>query len=179
MAAARLIWHYLGANLGLEPFCRAIRLMKIDLSVVPVETGTNYPEEFKAAVAGRSRQRVGNAAGLKNFGVNLTTLAPGSQSALRHWHAAQDEFIYIVRGELVLITDEGEQTLMAGDMAGFAAGVANGHHLVNRSAVPAVYLEVGDRTLPDRADYPDRDLIFVASKDGPGQFQHKNGTAYP
>ncbi|MEN8445885.1 MAG: cupin domain-containing protein, partial [Cyanobacteria bacterium J06555_13] len=127
--------------------------MKIDLSSVPVEHGTTYPAEFRAAVAGRSRQRVGNAAGLKNFGVNLTTLAPGSQSALRHWHAAQDEFIYVVSGELVLITDDGEQLLYPGDMAGFVAGEANGHHLVNRSDAPAVYLEVGDRTTPDRAEY--------------------------
>ena len=83
--------------------------MKIDLNAIPVETGTTYPAEFCEAVEGRSRQRVGNAAGLKNFGVNLTTLAPGSQSALRHWHSAQDEFVYMVKGELVLITDEGEQ----------------------------------------------------------------------
>lgn len=152
--------------------------MKIDLSSVPVESGTNYPDEFKAVVAGRSRQRVGNAAGLKNFGVNLTTLTPGSQSALRHWHSAQDEFIYVVSGELVLITDEGEQTLHPGDMAGFVAGEANGHHLVNRTEQPAMYLEVGDRSTPDRAEYPDQDLLCVPTADGYRKFTRKNGTVY-
>jgi uncharacterized cupin superfamily protein len=151
--------------------------MRIDLSAVPVETGTTYPEPFRAAVAGRSRQRVGNAAGLKNFGVNLTTLAPGSQSALRHWHTAQDEFIYVISGELVLITDEGEQMLAPGDMAGFAAGQANGHHLVNRSAEVATYLEIGDRTTPDRAEYPDVDLVAVPAAVG-HRFEHKDGRAY-
>lgn len=157
--------------------------MKIDLSNVPVERGTTYPSEFRAAVAGRSRQRVGNAAGLKNFGVNLTTLAPGSQSALRHWHAAQDEFIYVVSGELVLITDDGEQLLYLGDMAGFVAGEANGHHLVNRSDVPAVYLEVGDRTTPDRAEYPDHDLVYApvaneSANGAKGQFEYRDGRIY-
>lgn len=152
--------------------------MKIDLSTVPVESGTTYPADFKAVVAGRSRQRVGNAAGLKNFGVNLTTLAPGSQSALRHWHAAQDEFIYVVSGELTLITDAGEQPLQPGDMAGFVAGDANGHHLVNQSDLPAVYLEIGDRTAPDRAEYPDHDLVCVPGADGRNQFEHKDGSPY-
>ena len=152
--------------------------MKIDLSAIPVETGTTYPAEFRAAVEGRSRQRVGNAAGLKNFGVNLTTLVPGSQSALRHWHSAQDEFVYVVQGELVLITDEGEQTLGPGEMAGFAAGVANGHHLVNRSNQPATYLEIGDHTFPDRADYPDDDLLCMPTEDGHRQFIHKDSRPY-
>lgn len=152
--------------------------MKIDLSSVPVETGTNYPEAFRAAVEGRSRQRVGNAAGLKKFGINLTTLQPGAQSALRHWHAAQDEFVYVVAGELILITDEGEQTLQAGEMAGFAAGRANGHHLVNRAETEAVYLEIGDRTRPDTAQYPDEDLVHELAANGTGQFCHKNGDRY-
>ncbi|MEM6867562.1 MAG: cupin domain-containing protein [Cyanobacteria bacterium P01_C01_bin.121] len=152
--------------------------MKIDLSAIPVEMGTAYPTEFRAAVEGRSRQRVGNASGLTNFGVNLTTLAAGSQSALRHWHSAQDEFVYVVQGELVLITDEGEQTLGPGEMAGFAAGVANGHHLVNRSNQPATYLEIGDRTFPDRADYPDDDLLCMPTEDGHRQFIHKDSRPY-
>jgi uncharacterized cupin superfamily protein len=151
--------------------------MRIDLSAVPVETGTTYPAPFRSAVVGRSRQRVGNAIGLKNFGVNLTAIAPGAQSALRHWHSAQDEFIYVVSGELVLITDEGEQVLSAGDMAGFPAGQANGHHLVNRSAELATYLEVGDRTGGDRAEYPDDDLVCVPAAVG-HRFEHKNGRAY-
>ena len=152
--------------------------MKIDLAAVPIERGTTYPNAFKPAVSGRSRQRVGNAAGLTNFGVNLTTLLPGSQSALRHWHSAQDEFIYVVQGELTLVTDAGEQTLRAGDMAGFPAGVANGHHLINRSQVAAIYLEIGDRTMPDKADYPDDDLVCVPLENGQRRFEHTNGTPY-
>ena len=152
--------------------------MKIDPDEISSKVGTTYPKQFRAAVEGRSRKKIGEAAGLKTFGVNLTTLEPGSQSALRHWHSAQDEFIYIVQGELILITKEGEQTLTAGDMAGFAAGVANGHHLVNRSEQPSVYLEVGDRTLPDFADYPDEDLVCTRTGDGVSLFQHRNGDPY-
>lgn len=148
--------------------------MRIDLNAVPVETGTTYPAVFQSAVAGRSRQRVGNAAGLKNFGVNLTTLTPGSCSALRHWHSAQDEFVYVVQGELTLITDEGEQVLGPGDMAGFAAGVENGHHLVNRANVPATYLEVGDRTHPDTGNYPDHDLVCLPDR----TFIHRDGSTH-
>jgi len=153
-------------------------MMRIDLSSVPIEVGTTYPKAFRSVVAGRSRQRVGNAAGLKNFGVNLTTLAPGSQSALRHWHSAQDEFVYIVQGELVLITDGGEQVLGPGDMAGFAAGVPNGHFFVNRSADPAAYLEIGDRTTADKANYPDHDLKCAADDEGTYHYFHKDGRAY-
>lgn len=152
--------------------------MKIDPEAIPVQTGTTYPEPFRGVVAGRSRKKVGEAAGLKNFGVNLTTLEPGAQSALRHWHSAHDEFVYVVKGELTLITDEGEQRLTAGEMAGFAAGVANGHHLINRSEHPAVYLEVGDKTSPDRADYPDEDLVCVPTAEGSRRFEHKSGESY-
>lgn len=152
--------------------------MKVNLSTVPIETGSTYPEAFQAAVAGRSRQRVGKSAGLKNFGVNLTTLQPGAQSALRHWHSAQDEFIYVVQGEVVLVTNGGEQILLPGDMAGFASGTPNGHHLINRSNAPAIYLEIGDRSMPDRAEYPDKDLVCVPLPDGRRRFEHKDGTAY-
>ncbi|MGB3294498.1 MAG: cupin domain-containing protein [Phormidesmis sp.] len=152
--------------------------MKIDLLQIPVESGTSYPDEFKARVTGRSRQRVGDAAGLKNLGVNLTTLEPDSQSALRHWHSDQDEFVYILQGEVVMVTDEGEQTLSAGDMAGFAAGVKNGHHLINRSDAPAVYLEVGDRTAPDQVEYPDDNLFFALTETGQRRFARTDGRAY-
>ncbi len=152
--------------------------MQINLSSVPVETGSTYPEAFQSAVAGRSRQRVGKAAGLQNFGVNLTTLAPGSQSALRHWHSAQDEFVYVVSGELVLVTDEGEQTLQPGDMAGFVAGRANGHHLINRSEAIATYLEIGDKSTPDRVEYSDEDLVCVPTAESGRLFEHKDGSAY-
>ncbi len=140
---------------------------------MPIETGTNYPVPFQSAVEGRSRQRVGASAGLTNFGVNLTTLAPGSQSALRHWHSAQDEFIYVIEGELLLVTDNSKQLLQAGEMAGFAAGVANGHHLVNQSDRPAIYLEIGDRTTPDQANYPDQDLQCVPTDKGTEYFYAK------
>lgn len=153
--------------------------MKIDLHQVPVETGSTYPDEFKERVAGRSRQRVGNAAGLKNFGVNLTTLQPGAQSALLHWHSAQDEFVYVVEGELVLVTEEGEQRLCAGEMAGFAAGKAIAHQLVNRSNAAATYLEIGDRTQPDSAEYPADDLLYKSSTSSEQRrFLHKDGRPY-
>ncbi len=152
--------------------------MIIDLSQVPVSQRTGYPEPFKAAVAGRSRQRVGNAAGLTNFGVNLTTLAPGAQSALRHWHSHQDEFIYVVSGELTLVTDAGETLLTSGMMAGFPAGVADGHHLINRSDVIATYLEIGDRTPNDRAEYPDNDLLALSKPEGGYYFTHRSGQSY-
>jgi len=152
--------------------------MKIDLNSVPIETGTTYPDAFQSLVEGRSRQRIGKAIGLKNFGVNLTTLTPGAQSALRHWHTAQDEFVYVVAGELTLITDDGEQILRPGDMAGFVANNGNGHHLVNRSSLPATYLEIGDRTLPEKAHYPDHDLLCSQSEVGLQQYTHKDGSPY-
>ncbi|MFB2772657.1 cupin domain-containing protein [Pelatocladus sp. BLCC-F211] len=151
--------------------------MIIDPEKVPTEARSNYPDEFKPKVAGRIRQRLGNFAGLKNFGVNLVKLEPGSSSALRHWHSCQDEFIYVLEGELTLITDAGAEVLKPGMAAGFPAGEANGHHLVNRSSTVAVYLEVGDRTPNDEASYPDDDLIAKASPDGKSIiFAHKDGT---
>ncbi|HEY9736883.1 MAG TPA: cupin domain-containing protein [Trichocoleus sp.] len=151
--------------------------MIIDLQTVPQRTGTVYPDPFKSLLAGRIKQKVGDAAGLRNFGVNVVTLAPGSVSALRHWHEKQDEFVYVIEGELTLITEEGEQILTAGAMAGFAAGRANGHQLMNRSAAPAVYLEIGDRTPGDTAHYPDDDLQAVAGPEG-WILTHKDGTPY-
>ena len=112
----------------------------IDPNQVPSRTGSNYPDVFKSVVAGREKKRLGDAAGLKNFGVNLTTLHPKSRSSLRHWHTNQDEFIYVLSGELTLITDEGESILSAGQAAGFPAGVANGHCLYNHSDEVATYL---------------------------------------
>ncbi|MEO0377529.1 MAG: cupin domain-containing protein, partial [Cyanobacteria bacterium P01_A01_bin.17] len=132
---------------------------------------------FESAVAGRIKQRLGNAAGLKNFGVNLTRLAPGSSSALRHWHSHQDEFIYVLQGPITLVTDEGEQVLTAGMAAGFPAGTEDGHHLINRSNADVVYLEVGDRTAQDRVSYPDSDLIAVQTDLG-WEFSHQDGAPY-
>ncbi len=151
--------------------------MIIDPAMILQHTGSNYPNEFKSRVAGRIKQRLGDVAGLKNFGVNLVHLAPGSQSALRHWHSRQDEFIYVLSGTLTLMTDAGEQTLTAGMAAGFPAGEANGHHLVNRSDAVATYLEVGDRSSGDAVTYPDDDLVATLSHEG-WHFTHKDGTAY-
>ncbi|MEO0539951.1 MAG: cupin domain-containing protein [Cyanobacteria bacterium P01_A01_bin.105] len=154
--------------------------MIIPLETLAQHTGTTYPEPFRAMVAGRSRRRVGEAAGLTRFGVNMTTLAPGSCSALRHWHSQQDEFVYVVAGTLTLITDAGEQDMTPGMMAGFAAGAPNGHQLVNRSDQPATYLEVGDRTPNDQATYPDLDLLALPMAAGQAghRFVHRDGQPY-
>jgi uncharacterized cupin superfamily protein len=144
---------------------------------VQESTGSNYPQKFKSAVAGRVKKRLGNAAGLHNFGVNLVRLVPGSCSALRHWHSCQDEFIYILEGEVTLVTNSGEQVLQSGMAAGFPAGDVDGHHLVNHTDSDVVYLEIGDRTSGDSVNYPDDDLIAKASANG-WTFTHKNGEIY-
>jgi uncharacterized cupin superfamily protein len=149
----------------------------LDPGQVSAVYGSNYPEPLKPRVAGRAKRRLGDALGLKNFGVNLTTIAPGAQSALRHWHARQDEFIYMVSGELVLVTDAGEHVLRPGMCAGFPAGHPDGHHLLNRSNRDAVYLEVGDRTPGDAVTYPDDDLAAQATAAG-WKFTRKDGTSY-
>lgn len=144
---------------------------------VPESKGSNYPQQFKFVVAGRVKKRLGDAAGLRNFGVNLVRLAPGSCSALRHWHSCQDEFIYVLEGEVTLVTNSGEQVLKSGIAAGFPAGDADGHHLVNRTDSDVVYLEIGDRTSGDLANYPDDNLIAEAGDNG-WIFTHKNGKIY-
>jgi uncharacterized cupin superfamily protein len=149
----------------------------LDPATVPAATGSAYPEPFRSRVSARRKQRLGDALGLKNFGVNLTTLKPGARSALRHWHAKQDEFIYVVEGELTLVTDAGEQILGPGMCAGFPAGKPDGHHLINRSDRDAVYLEVGDRTPGDAVTYPDDDLAAHAESGG-WRFTRKDGSAY-
>ncbi|MCW6052815.1 cupin domain-containing protein [Lyngbya sp. CCAP 1446/10] len=144
---------------------------------VPDITGSNYPLKFQSAVVGRVKKRLGDAAGLQNFGVNLVRLAPGSCSALRHWHSRQDELVYVLEGEITLISNAGEEVLQPGMAAGFRAGDADGHHLVNRTNAVVVYLEVGDRTPGDSANYPDDDLI--AKADGNSWiFTRKNGEIY-
>ena len=138
---------------------------------------SNYPELFLARVAGRTKKPLGDPFGLVNFGVNLTRLAPGAMSALRHAHAKQDEFVYILAGTPILVTDAGETPLEPGMCAGFKAGTGDAHHLVNRSEEDVVYLEVGDRTPGETATYPDDDLA-VAMVDGKWRFTHKDGTPY-
>ena len=155
----------------------SMKIPAIDPQTVAAAVGSNYPDAFKPRVAGRAKRKLGDALGLKNFGVNLTTIKPGAASALRHWHLKQDEFVYILEGELVLVSDGGEQTLTAGMAAGFPAGRADGHHLVNRSQRDAVYLEVGDRTAGDSGNYPDDDLVARAVPGG-WTFTHKDGRPY-
>jgi uncharacterized cupin superfamily protein len=151
---------------------------KIDIASVKVEESTGYPQPYRSAVAGRLRQRLGNVVGLDQFGVNLTRLRPGAQSAQRHWHAAEDEFVFVVEGTLVLCENDGESVLAAGDAAGFKAGVANGHCLVNRSTRDAVYLEIGTRSQRDAADYPGIDLRVEKDENGV-RYTRKSGEPYP
>ena len=139
---------------------------------------SSYPEPFAARVAGRLKRPLGDLFGLTNFGVNLTRLAPGAASSLRHAHAKQDEFVYVLEGEPTLITDEGEAALRPGMCAGFKAGTGNGHHLVNRTARDVVYLEIGDRSPGDSGTYPDDDLAVSLGPDGRWRFTHKDGTPY-
>jgi uncharacterized cupin superfamily protein len=154
-----------------------LKLPALDPAGVKSVETTNYPDQYRARVAGRAKQRLGDALGLKNFGVNLTTIRPGAGSALRHWHSHEDEFIYIVSGELTLVSDAGEQVLTAGMCAGFPAGRPDGHCLLNRSGRDAVYLEVGDRDLQDDVTYPDDDLIARGTPQG-RRLTRRDGTPY-
>jgi len=140
--------------------------------------GTIYPAELATGFEGRVKRALGNAGGLTQFGVNLTTLEPGAMSAHRHWHAHEDEFIYVLDGELTLITDTGEELLGPGMAACFPAGEPNGHHLINKSAHPASYLEVGTRSADEDAEYPDIDLR-LKKRGGKVVFMHKSGEPYP
>lgn len=145
--------------------------------VAPRLKPSNYPEPFRSMMGGREKRQLGDVFGLNNFGVNLTRIAPGGVSALRHAHTKQDEFVYILEGRPTLITDEGETVLSPGMCAGFKAGTGNGHQLVNRTDEDVVYLEVGDRTPGDEGSYPDDDLK-AAFVDGAWTFTHKDGTPY-
>ena len=138
---------------------------------------SNYPEPFASRMEGRVKRSLGDLFGLSNFGVNLTRLLPGACSALRHAHPKQDEFIYILHGHPMLLTDAGETQLCPGMCAGFKAGTGDGHHLVNRTSEEVSYLEVGDRSTGDLAVYPDDDLQ-AALVEGKWQFAHKDGSPY-
>jgi uncharacterized cupin superfamily protein len=142
-------------------------------------TTTVYPEPYRSRVLPRAKRKLGDALGLTRIGVNQTTLAPGKESSMRHWHTHEDEFIYVLEGELVLCTDGLEQTLTAGMCAGFPAGVQDGHQLVNRSSVPAVYLEVSNRDPADSAHYSDPDVDMLWSPPhAPGKITRRDGTPY-
>ena len=151
---------------------------KIDIDRISLESATHYPEPFRQAVLGRLRKRLGNAAGLDQFGVNLTTLKPGSWSSQRHWHSAEDELIYVLSGELVLCEDDGEALLKAGDVAGWKAGAGNGHCLINRTDRDAVYLEIGSRSAREQVEYPDIDMRFERDENG-SRYLRRSGEPYP
>ena len=150
----------------------------LDPDDLPEQRGSGYPEPFRSRMGDRAKRRLGDALGLTRFGVNLVTLAPGAQSALRHWHTLEDEFVWMLEGEVVLVTNAGEQVLRAGQCAGYPAGGRDGHHFVNRSDAPARYLEVGSRIDGDNAFYPDDDLMWVEGEDGV-YAAHKDGRRYP
>jgi uncharacterized cupin superfamily protein len=139
---------------------------------------SNYPEPFFSRMSRREKRPLGNVFGLANFGVNLTRILPGGQSALRHAHTKQDELIYILEGEPTLATDAGETRLRPGMCAGFKAGSGDAHYLLNRTSVDVVYIEIGDRTAGDAGSYPDDDIQAVLGADGKWQFTHKDGTPY-
>jgi uncharacterized cupin superfamily protein len=149
----------------------------LDPRRVAADSSTGYPPPFLEQVRGRHRRALGDALGLETFGVSLTRLDPGSASSLRHWHSRQDEFVYLLEGELVLVTNGGEQVLGPGMCAGFPAGSPDGHHLVNRTTRPALYLEVGDRLPGDRCHYCDVDLECRSTPAGE-LFVHRDGTPY-
>jgi uncharacterized cupin superfamily protein len=148
---------------------------RIDTASVPARRGSGYPAPFASPCAGRLRQRLGDAGGLADFGVNLTRLPPGGWSSQRHWHSHEDEFVWVLEGELVLVEDGGETPLRAGEGAAFPKGTGNGHHLVNRSPAWAVYLEIGSRQPDDVTVCSDVDMM---SSNADGRFLHKDGTPW-
>jgi uncharacterized cupin superfamily protein len=148
---------------------------KLDLSAIPSRIGSGYPKPFDEPCQRRERKALGDAAGLTQFGINLLRLPPGAWSSQRHWHTSEDEFVYVVSGEVVLISNDGEEILREGDCAGFKASEADGHHLQNRSNEDAMILEIGGRDANDAATYPDIDLLWSARAN---RYVHRDGTPY-
>jgi uncharacterized cupin superfamily protein len=159
-----------------DPLSEGMRPMpKIDIANVKKREGSLYPAPFHEKMHGRIRQALGDAGGLNQFGVNLMTLAPGNWSSQRHWHTEEDEFIWVLAGEVVLISDGGRTTLRAGDCAAFPRNVADGHHLVNESDAPAQVLEVGTRSNADTCTYSDIDMVVNNADD---IYRRRDGTPY-
>lgn len=150
----------------------------LDPAALEARTGSSYPEPWGSACGAREKRTLGDPLGLTGFGVNLVRLPPGAPSSQRHWHSHEDEFVYVLEGELTLITDAGAQVLTAGMAAGFPAGKADGHHMINRSDGWAVYLEVGGRSPDDECSYPDIDLFLPSENSGQHRFTRKNGEPY-
>src|SRR4029078_8681939 len=159
---------------GYRDHYRARLMPKIDIDQVAIDTATGYPPPFNKAVEGRSRKRLARAAGLTHFGVNVCTLKPGAASSQRHWHEKEDEFVYVLQGEVVLCEDSGETVLKPGDAAAWKAGVENGHCLINKSNRDAVFIEVGTRVAAERAFYSDIDMMVTRDDKG-ARYTKKNG----
>ena len=150
---------------------------RLNVESLPVHAGTMYPPPFDQPCRARERKRLGDAAGLTQFGVNQLRLPPGAWSSQRHWHIKSDEFVYVLSGEVILVTNEGEELLRPGDCAGFKAGDENGHHFQNRSQQDAILLEIGTRIAGDGAVYPDIDLVHPPDAK-PAMYTHRDGTPY-
>lgn len=150
----------------------------LDPATLSPRTSSAYPEPFRSRVLPREKRALGDALGLTRIGVNLTTLPPGKESAMRHFHSHEDELVFVLEGEVVLRTDGGEQLLTAGTCAGFAGGTTDGHQLVNRSTKPARYLEISNRDPADGAEYPDDDLKYAKGPDGSPVFTRKDGSPH-
>jgi len=156
----------------------SLRLPALDPATLTARTTSGYPEPFRSRVLPREKRALGDALGLTKLGVNMTTLSPGKESSMRHYHDQEDELIFVLEGEVVLRTDGGEQLLRAGMCAGFPAGSRDGHQLINRSDRPARYLELGTRAPDDRVVYCDVDLACAKTADGRYVYAHKDGSAY-
>jgi uncharacterized cupin superfamily protein len=150
----------------------------LDPATLEPRSSSGYPEPFRSRVLPREKRALGDALGLTKIGVNLTTLMPGKESSMRHFHTREDELVYVLEGEVVLRTEAGEQVLTPGTCAGFPSGSRDGHQLVNRTERPARYLEISNRDPDDAAEYPDVDLAYRKAPDGKPIFTKKDGSAF-
>jgi uncharacterized cupin superfamily protein len=150
----------------------------VDTANVPESNATTYPAPFRDLAARRWNRRLGRILGLTNFGVTITRIEPGGQSSCRHWHARQDEFVYVLSGEAILETDAGEHRLTVGMCAGFPAGLRNGHRFVNRGETDVILLVAGDNTPGETVHYPDVDMHLTVAPDGSYAYTRKDGTPF-